>query len=312
MNKIAPKISIITPSFNQGDYIEATICSILKQNYPNLDYWIIDGGSTDQTISIIKQYEQHLTGWISEPDSGQVDAINKGLQRISGEWFNWINSDDLLPAGALQTLREMIHNHQPELIFASVENFIGSETRNIEHPRNISLDNLIMQHVLKKGVAWHQPGIWMKTALLHKAGGINPNFHYRFDMDMLIRVLAQQPKYICQNTTLARFRLHASSKTVADKKKFGQEHLDILNHLATEPKLKPQRPLIQQTAQRLTEHHWWETLEADPNRSRWQKLKHIYQQKRSQTLNLTNRKAIRTILRILIRGYYDRYAKASA
>lgn len=91
-----PKISIVTPSFNQGQYIEETIRSILLQGYPNLEYIVIDGGSTDGAVDVIRKYEKWLTYWVSEPDKGQADAINKGLERCTGEIFNWINSDDIL------------------------------------------------------------------------------------------------------------------------------------------------------------------------------------------------------------------------
>jgi glycosyltransferase involved in cell wall biosynthesis len=96
-----PKISIVTPSFNQGQYIEETILSVLSQNYPNLEYIIIDGGSTDDTVEIIKKYESRITYWVSEPDRGQSHAINKGLQKCTGEIFNWLNSDDWYMPGAL-------------------------------------------------------------------------------------------------------------------------------------------------------------------------------------------------------------------
>lgn len=99
-----PRISIVTPSYNQGQFLEETIRSILLQGYPNLEYIIIDGGSTDNSLEIIKKYEPWLTYWVSEPDKGPASAINKGLQKCTGEWFNWINSDDLLLPKSLLTL----------------------------------------------------------------------------------------------------------------------------------------------------------------------------------------------------------------
>ena len=104
-----PKISIVTPNYNYGQFIEETIRSVLLQGYPNLEYIIIDGGSTDNSVEIIKKYEKRLTYWVSEPDRGQAHAINKGLEMATGEWFNWINSDDLLMSHALKTLTKISH-----------------------------------------------------------------------------------------------------------------------------------------------------------------------------------------------------------
>lgn len=102
-----PKISIITPSYNQGQFLEATICSVLAQNYPNLEYIVIDGGSTDNSVEIIKKYEEYLTYWVSEKDAGQYDAINKGFARCSGEIMAWLNSDDMYCPWAFRTVGEV-------------------------------------------------------------------------------------------------------------------------------------------------------------------------------------------------------------
>ena len=96
-----PKISIVTPSFNQGIFLEATIQSVLNQNYPNLEYIVIDGGSTDNSVKIIKKYEKYLSYWVSESDRGQSHAINKGFTISTGEIMGWLNSDDLYTSGAL-------------------------------------------------------------------------------------------------------------------------------------------------------------------------------------------------------------------
>jgi glycosyltransferase involved in cell wall biosynthesis len=105
-----PRITLVTPTYNQGAFIEETIRSVLLQGYPNLEYFIIDGGSTDDTVEIIKKYEDRLCGWVSKPDGGPVDAIKKGLSRATGEWFNWLNSDDYLLPGALRALAEVIRS----------------------------------------------------------------------------------------------------------------------------------------------------------------------------------------------------------
>ncbi len=106
-----PKISIVTPSFNQGKYIEQTILSVLDQHYPNFEYIIVDGGSTDETVEIIKRYEQRLTWWVSKPDAGQTDAINKGFAKCTGDIFNWINSDDYYEPGTFHKLAALFTNN---------------------------------------------------------------------------------------------------------------------------------------------------------------------------------------------------------
>lgn len=102
-----PKLSIVTPNFNGGEYLEATIKSVLSQNYPNLEYIIIDGGSTDESVAIIKKYESQLAFWVSEPDKGLYDAIQKGFDKSTGEIMAWINSDDLYHPKAFFTVAEI-------------------------------------------------------------------------------------------------------------------------------------------------------------------------------------------------------------
>src|SRR5712664_2616221 len=101
---LPPRISIVTPSFNQASYLEAALKSVLDQNYPNLEYIVVDGGSTDGSVEIIQRYADRLTYWVSQPDRGQMDALNKGFRRTTGEIMAWLNSDDMLCSWALQTV----------------------------------------------------------------------------------------------------------------------------------------------------------------------------------------------------------------
>lgn len=127
-----PKISIVTPSYNQGSYLEETILSVLNQKYPNLEYIIIDGGSTDSSVEIIKKYASYLSYWVSEKDSGQSEALNKGFNRASGEIIAWLNSDDLYCENTLHIIAEKFMEH-PEvgIVYGDVINFManGKETR---------------------------------------------------------------------------------------------------------------------------------------------------------------------------------------
>ncbi|MFZ4612746.1 MAG: glycosyltransferase family 2 protein, partial [Bacteroidia bacterium] len=104
-----PKISIITPSYNQGQYIEETILSVINQDYPNIEYIVMDGGSNDQTVEIIKKYESKITYWVSEKDKGQADAINKGFARATGDILCWLNSDDYFFDGTLKFVAEKLN-----------------------------------------------------------------------------------------------------------------------------------------------------------------------------------------------------------
>src|SRR6187431_735936 len=102
-----PKISVVVPSYNQGQYLEETILSIFNQQYPNLEVFVVDGGSKDNSVDIIKKYEQHLTWWVTEKDKGQSDAINKGFARVTGEIVTWLCSDDLFTKGTLKRVAEI-------------------------------------------------------------------------------------------------------------------------------------------------------------------------------------------------------------
>ena len=106
-----PKITVVTPSYNQGQFIEATIKSVIGQQYPNLEYIVCDGGSTDETVEILKKYADKITWWCSEKDKGQSDAINKGMHRATGDIVCWINSDDVLLPGTLLTVAKFFHDH---------------------------------------------------------------------------------------------------------------------------------------------------------------------------------------------------------
>lgn len=230
----SPKISIVTPSLNQGFYIEETILSVLEQNYSNLEYIIIDGGSTDNSVEIIKKYEKYLTYWISEKDNGQANAINKGLNVSTGSIFNWLNSDDYLQTGALELIATAFANEQVHMVAGKVRNFL-IDTEEIIPNQNLSAKGLMCWQT---GVKFVQPGVWMRRDLIEQCGGIDEKFHYAFDWDLYIRYLYCFPQVKELNELLVHFRLHTNSKTESHSELFTIEERKIIEKLYKLPAFK--------------------------------------------------------------------------
>lgn len=248
-----PRISIVTPSYNQGQFIEETIRSVLLQGYPNLEYIIIDGGSTDNSVEIIKKYEPWLAYWVSEPDRGQAHAITKGLERATGDIFNWINSDDSLTPGALRIVAEAFGDSHA--IAGAVLNFGERGQKTVIANRALDPINMIRGDT---GVVFHQPGLWLRRKAAIQCGGIDEQFHYAFDWDLTIRYLSLYPHVTYSRAVLACFRLHDKSKTVRNPGVFDKERIDILKKLLT---LDQYKSLHKECRRRLRLVIWWTILD---------------------------------------------------
>jgi glycosyltransferase involved in cell wall biosynthesis len=210
-----PKISIITPSFNQGNYIEECIDSVLSQNYTNLEYIIIDGASTDNSIEVIKKYEKYLKHWCSEPDRGQSDAVNKGLRIAKGEIFNWLNADDYYYPQALHKVANAFQNPDIQVVGGKSRVFnTALQTSHFSKGTDIYPDNLA------KTIGWariDQPETFFRISAIQKMGKLNPKLHYLMDRDWWVRYLLifglQGIEKI--EDVLVNFRLHSDSKTIS-------------------------------------------------------------------------------------------------
>jgi glycosyltransferase involved in cell wall biosynthesis len=209
-----PKISIITPSYNQGKYIEETIRSVLAQNYPNLEYIIIDGGSTDETLEIIEKYEPWISYWVSEPDNGQSHAINKGLMKCTGEIFNWLNSDDFYTPGTLFEVASKFKGDSTLQVVSGYERYIKNGSGEEEVFEGTLVDTDLEKTIELSQIG--QPSTFFKTSKFKELGPIPEDLHYVMDGEMWVRylLLNGQGKFCKIEKILVNFRLHNDSKTV--------------------------------------------------------------------------------------------------
>ena len=205
-----PRITIVTPSLNQGSFIEQSIRSVLLQGYPNLEYFIIDGGSSDETVDLIRKYEPYLAGWVSEHDKGQSNALAKGFANATGDYLGWINADDIYLPGALFAVGHAARRFGNSIIAGNVANMhVESGMQVIISQQNIRLKELLKPW--KNSSRYHQPGIFFPRRYYQRIGGINESLRYAMDYDLYCRLLMIPipVKYIDQ--VLAQFRLHKSS-----------------------------------------------------------------------------------------------------
>lgn len=213
-----PVVSIVTPSFNQAPFLEATITSVLNQTYSNLEYLIVDGGSTDGSQEIIKKYLKQIAWWVSEADCGQADAINKGLKRAQGEIIGWLNSDDLYLQGTLEIVVDFFQSH-PEvgLVFGDVLAVDEcGETINTLRYADYHLEDLMEFRIIG------QPAVFFRREVLEKSGLLDLSYHYLLDHQLWIRMAGiTTMRHIPQFLAAARF--HAGAKNVAAAEQFGQE-----------------------------------------------------------------------------------------
>jgi glycosyltransferase involved in cell wall biosynthesis len=206
-----PKLSIVTPSYNQGRFLEETILSVLNQNYPNLEYIIIDGGSTDETVDVIRRYEDRIDFWISEKDRGQVHAINKGIEKTTGDIFGFINSDDIYFPGTFATVAEYFEGH-PQSEWICGDTMMFGEGHKEELIRAVVPKSAA--HCLSWAYLAPQPGHFWKRELVE--GGFDEAWPYDFDHDLYVRLLLSGHRCEHIPQTFAGYRLHEASKTVAE------------------------------------------------------------------------------------------------
>lgn len=219
------KISIITPSFNQARYIKETIESIHSQNYPDLEHLVIDGSSTDNTVEILKQYEHHLR-WISEPDSGQANAINKGFRQATGDIVTWLNSDDVYLPQTLRRVADFLTRHpQVDVIYGDYV-LIDNEGQVLLRKKEIPFD----YNILLYGLDYiSQPTTFFRRSIFDKVGYLDESLHYGLDWEYWLRIAARGGKFAHIPDYLAATRWHIEAKTLDAPPEMYTEHEAIRN-----------------------------------------------------------------------------------
>ncbi|MGW8250222.1 MAG: glycosyltransferase family 2 protein [Anaerolineales bacterium] len=227
-------VSIITPSFNQAAFLEATIRSVLDQDYSELEYILVDGGSTDGSLDIIHRYRDKFAWWVSEPDKGQAEAINKGLSRARGDIVAWLNSDDLYLPGAVSQAVSALQS-DPRLAF------VYGNAVTVDAEENNLSDLQFAPYELMDLMAFRiicQPSVFMRRSVLERAGPLDTSYRYLLDHQLWIRLACLAPfQHIPASLSVAR--QHPGAKNVAQAAGFGQEAFRILDWMGTQPDLAP-------------------------------------------------------------------------
>ncbi|MFC2028760.1 glycosyltransferase family 2 protein [Chloroflexota bacterium] len=203
-------VSIITPSYNQAEFLERTILSVLKQDHPELEYIIVDGGSTDGSLEIIKKYAPRLASWVSEKDMGQTDAINKGFSRARGDVLAWLNSDDTYQPGAVSAAVKIFQEYPDAGLVYGDANYINEDGKVIGRFPAARTD---LKRLRRGYVHIPQQAAFFRSHIWRKVGPLDPSFFFAMDYDLWVRIATHAPlAYTPQ--LWANFRLHAKGKTV--------------------------------------------------------------------------------------------------
>ena len=243
-----PGISVVTPSYNQGRFIEQTILSVLEQKYPELEYLILDGGSQDGTVKILREYDANLTFWRSGKDRGQAAAINEGFQRSSGKILCWLNSDDLHLRHTLRTIGNILADRldEPLIVYGGCELF-DDRTQTKELRPAVAFDGAL----LAVSDFLDQPSVFWTRKAWEMVGPLDESLHYGFDWEWFLRA-SKVCRFISIDQTLSRYRIHAGHKSGSGGKTRWLELLKIVRTHSPPDVLQGYEYLLESDSAR-----WW-------------------------------------------------------
>ena len=216
-------VTIVTPSFNQARFLERTILSVLQQDYPHIEYIVVDGGSTDGSVEIIQRYANRLAWWVSEPDSGQTEAINKGFARANGQVLAWLNSDDIYQLGAVAEAVDFLLAHPEAGMVYGDTNFVDENDQVIGKFAARQTD---LQRLQRGYVHIPQQASFFRAALWHQVEPLDPTSFFAMDYDLWVR-LARLAPLVYYPRLWAGFRLHGDAKTITADDRCWPEMLRI-------------------------------------------------------------------------------------
>lgn len=254
-----PLVSIVTPSYNQAQFLEETMLSVLNQEYPKIEYIVIDGDSSDGSADIIRKYSDRLACWVSEPDKGQANAIQKGFARASGEILAFLNSDDAYLPGTVNTAVEAL---QADLELAMIHGdsiFVDAAGEQIG--RKAGLGGDFLSHFLQQSNPISQPSTFFTRDAYELVGGIDPTLHMAMDYDLWCRIGLRGMKMRHLPIDLSLFRIHDQSKTKLNVVAFAEERWRLLEQYLDDPVLGPilapyRRRLLGMAHLRFANAHW--------------------------------------------------------
>ena len=225
-----PLVTIVTPSYNQARFLEATLRSVLEQDYPNIEYLVVDGASNDGSVDIIRRYADRLTWWVSEKDSGQSEAINKGLHRARGEIVGWLNSDDVYLPGAVSEAVAAFQSHPEVGLVYGDALAIDADGKpfNVMRARQYTLADLMAFNIIC------QPAAFMRRSVLERVNYLNPNYQLLMD-NLLWMGMAQKAPLVYVPRTWAAARYHDQAKNRTRGAAYGREARVLINDLNSHP-----------------------------------------------------------------------------
>ena len=219
-----PKVSIVTPSFNQARFLEASIRSVLEQDYPNIEYIVVDGGSKDESVEIIKRYQDRLAWWVSEKDRGHADALNKGFSHATGEILAWLNSDDIyFPEAVSQAVGVLLQHPEAGMVYGDAELIDDAGTT----VGQFSAKQTSYRQMLRGSVHIPQATTFFRAGLWRQVGPLDLSLFFSFDYDLWVR-LAKVSKLLYVPRLWAQFRIHGAGKTIVNDDRCYPDMLRVL------------------------------------------------------------------------------------